>query len=227
MPRVACSFSFGLGNRAPSRALGQTRLVRSGRPAVPLRTLGSGPLAACSTSTAAATDQRVIAIDPAAVPCGRLVPPSFSRPPAMPPLLRIAVTLSLVGAALWSPLRADEADDQYAVAAGHYAQGRWQLACDEFQTLIREHPTDPRMAQALFFSGEALVQLGRHEDCARSVRPVARSLAAQPRGPAGPVSPGRGRLRAGTDRASPDTTRSVSFQPSRRPVRRIRPALLG
>lgn len=69
-----------------------------------------------------------------------------------------------------SPLRADEADDQYAVAAGHYAQGRWKFAAEEFQTFLAKFSTDSRSAQSLFFLGEALTQLGRYEEAHRQFR---------------------------------------------------------
>jgi TolA-binding protein len=60
-------------------------------------------------------------------------------------------------------VRADAGDDQYAVAAAHYANGRWQLASDEFQSLLKHHADHSRAAHARFFVGEALVQLGRHD----------------------------------------------------------------
>jgi len=63
--------------------------------------------------------------------------------------------------------RADEADDQYDVAAGHYARGRWKFAAEEFQTFLAKYPNDGRSRQASFFLGEALVQLGRPEDAHR------------------------------------------------------------
>lgn len=66
-----------------------------------------------------------------------------------------------------SPLRADEADDQYAVAAGHYALGRWKLAAEEFQSFLTAFPKDSRISQSLFFLGEALTQLGRYEEAYR------------------------------------------------------------
>ncbi|NQT16254.1 MAG: tetratricopeptide repeat protein [Planctomycetes bacterium] len=75
-----------------------------------------------------------------------------------------AVALAL---ALWSAsARADEADDQYAVASGHYAQKRWQFAVEEFQTFLQEHPAHASATQAAFFLAEALVQLGRHDEAA-------------------------------------------------------------
>jgi cellulose synthase operon protein C len=63
-----------------------------------------------------------------------------------------------------SRARAGEAEDQYTVAAGHYAAGRWQLAIDEFDKFLRATPEHARAAQAIFFSGEAFVQLGRLAD---------------------------------------------------------------
>ena len=66
-----------------------------------------------------------------------------------------------------SSARADEADDQYAVAAGHYAQGRWKFAAEEFETFLARFPKDGRSTESLFFLGEALVQLGRREEAHR------------------------------------------------------------
>jgi TolA-binding protein len=69
----------------------------------------------------------------------------------------------LLGVVLFgSPSKADEADDQYAVAAGHYAQERWKFAAEEFEVFLAKHPSDSRAGESLFFLGEALVQLGRH-----------------------------------------------------------------
>ncbi len=65
---------------------------------------------------------------------------------------------------LASPSRADEADDQYAVAAGHYAREQWKFAVEEFQTFLAKYPNDNRARESLFFLGEALLQLGRHEE---------------------------------------------------------------
>ena len=54
----------------------------------------------------------------------------------------IAILLVLPSAPLFCVriVRADEADDQYAVAAGHYQAARWSLAVDEFQSLLKNHP---------------------------------------------------------------------------------------
>ena len=73
--------------------------------------------------------------------------------------IAVLVAMALVAARA----SADEAEDQYAVAAGHYAQGRWQLAVDEFQTFLRDYAEHTHAVQAVFFSGEALVQLGQFD----------------------------------------------------------------
>jgi TolA-binding protein len=70
------------------------------------------------------------------------------------------------------PTSAGEAEDQYAVAAGHYAAKRWQLAVDEFRALVKEHPDDANSVKARFFLGEALVQLGKHDQAASEFKQV-------------------------------------------------------
>lgn len=59
---------------------------------------------------------------------------------------------------------AGEADDQFAVAAGHYDQGRWRLAVEEFNKFLQQFPQDSRRNQAVFFLGEALLQSGKHDE---------------------------------------------------------------
>ena len=61
-------------------------------------------------------------------------------------------------------MSADEADDQFVVAAGHYDQGRWRFAADEFNKFLQQFPQDPRRNQAVFFLGESLLQLGKHDE---------------------------------------------------------------
>ena len=56
---------------------------------------------------------------------------------------------------------ADEADDQYAVAAGHYARKRWELAVEEFREYLQKHADHKRADDATFFMAESRVQLGR------------------------------------------------------------------
>lgn len=60
--------------------------------------------------------------------------------------------------------RASEADDQFAVAAGHYDRQQWKLAVAEFQTFLQKYPQDRRASQSFFFLAEALLQVGKHND---------------------------------------------------------------
>jgi TolA-binding protein len=60
--------------------------------------------------------------------------------------------------------RATEADDQFAVAAGHYDRQQWKLAVEEFQTFLQKYSQDRRASQSLFFLGEALLQVGKLND---------------------------------------------------------------
>ena len=60
-----------------------------------------------------------------------------------------------------TPVHAAEADDQFAVAAGHYDRQQWRLAVEEFQTFLQKYPNDRRANEGVFFLGEALVQLGK------------------------------------------------------------------
>ncbi|MBN2475571.1 MAG: tetratricopeptide repeat protein [Pirellulales bacterium] len=70
----------------------------------------------------------------------------------------------LIGALTVAVGRADEADDRYAVAAGHYQQQRWNLAVEAFQSLLREYPRHAKANQSIFFLAEALLQLGNTEE---------------------------------------------------------------
>lgn len=81
--------------------------------------------------------------------------------------IRQSVILAVVAGVLISsatPLRADEADDRFAVAAAHYDQGRWKLAAEEFQTFLQTFPRDRRRNRCVFFLGETLLQLGKYDD---------------------------------------------------------------
>jgi TolA-binding protein len=76
----------------------------------------------------------------------------------------------LLLAAIWLvditavPLRADQADDQFAVAAGHYSAERWELAADEFRDFLSQFGEHPRAVEATFFLAEAHVQQEKWED---------------------------------------------------------------
>jgi len=75
---------------------------------------------------------------------------------------RLLSAVVLASAFVAGAARANQADDQYAVAAGHYAARRWELAASEFGAFLGGHPADARAASARFFAGEALMQLGRY-----------------------------------------------------------------
>ncbi len=59
---------------------------------------------------------------------------------------------------------ADEVRDQFAVAAAHYAAGRWELAADEFAHFLQSYPDHDRRDQVAFYLAESLVQLHRYDD---------------------------------------------------------------
>lgn len=70
----------------------------------------------------------------------------------------------VLASCLCTMARGDDAADQYAVAAGHYARGRWTLAVEEFESFLEQYPDHEQNGPALFFLGEALVQLGKFEE---------------------------------------------------------------
>jgi len=80
----------------------------------------------------------------------------------------LATVIGLLGLASPTTSWADAGDDQYSVAASHYSAQRWELAEQEFDQLVRDHPQHRRAADALFFGGEALMQLRRYSEAARS-----------------------------------------------------------
>ncbi len=77
------------------------------------------------------------------------------------PVVALIVWFAIAPAA---PLHADEADDQFAVAAGHYDRQQWKLAVEEFRTFVQKFPSDRRTNESLFFLGESLLQLGKLDD---------------------------------------------------------------
>ena len=84
----------------------------------------------------------------------------------------LVVTLA-VGAAIATAARADQADDQFAVAAGHYDRQQWKLAVEQFQTFLQKYPDDRRANQCVFFLGEALLQVGKFDDAREHFRQYA------------------------------------------------------
>jgi len=81
--------------------------------------------------------------------------------------------ISAVALVAWAVLalerdsRASEADDQFAVAAGHYQHQEWKLAVEEFRTFLAKYPDERRANECVFFFGEALRQLGKFDEARR------------------------------------------------------------
>ncbi len=91
----------------------------------------------------------------------------------MQPLLRFPWAFCcLLAASVVSPglTFADEADDQYAVAAGLYERQSWELAIEQFSKFLAEHPEHPKTDQSVFFLGEAQLQLGQLEKAEQRFR---------------------------------------------------------
>ncbi|HWB13866.1 MAG TPA: tetratricopeptide repeat protein [Pirellulales bacterium] len=65
------------------------------------------------------------------------------------------------------------AEDQYAVAAGHYKEKRWKFAADEFQAFLVQNPEHASASKARFYLGESLLQLRRFDDAAQAFRAFA------------------------------------------------------
>ncbi len=82
--------------------------------------------------------------------CSRL-----SRRQIMRQVIGVVTLLGAAGSVLASP-----ADDQYTVAAGHYARQHWKLAAEEFVVFVEKYPEHPRATQSVFFLAEALLQSG-------------------------------------------------------------------
>ena len=69
-----------------------------------------------------------------------------------------------------APVRADEAADQYAVAAGLYARGQWALAAEEFEAFLSDYAGHPQVPAAIFFLGETYLQQGDFDEAAAQFR---------------------------------------------------------
>ncbi|HET6882911.1 MAG TPA: tetratricopeptide repeat protein [Pirellulales bacterium] len=65
---------------------------------------------------------------------------------------------------------AGPAEDQYAVAAGHYKEKRWKFAAEEFQTFLADHPQHANAAKARFYLAESLLQLRRYDEAGQTFR---------------------------------------------------------
>ena len=86
------------------------------------------------------------------------------------------LTVALVAWAMLAPAegaRAGEADDQFAIAAGHYQRQDWKLAAEEFRTFLAAYPNERRASECVFFLGETLRQLGKFDEARRQFQTYA------------------------------------------------------
>jgi TolA-binding protein len=81
----------------------------------------------------------------------------YRLPPAIGCFIALALS-ALAAARVW----AGPADEEYAIAAGHYAEHRYPAAMEGFRTLIAEHAEHPLAANARFFLAESLLQQGEY-----------------------------------------------------------------
>jgi cellulose synthase operon protein C len=77
----------------------------------------------------------------------------------------ISVPVSYACAQVASPTSTDWGEDQYAIAAQHYRQQRWQSAIGQFRLLLEREPNHARATMAMFFLGESHVQLEQYDEC--------------------------------------------------------------
>jgi len=80
--------------------------------------------------------------------------------------LSLAVVLAASPALVW----AGPAEDQYAVAAGHYNQKRWKLAAEEFRKFLADFPDHAKSHRSVFYLAESQVQLRQFDDAAAGFR---------------------------------------------------------
>jgi cellulose synthase operon protein C len=90
--------------------------------------------------------------------------------------VRRILTVALVASAVLAAENgacAGGADDQFAIAAGHYNHRDWKLAVDEFRTFLAAYPNDRRANECVFFLAEALRQLGQFDEARRQFQTYA------------------------------------------------------
>lgn len=78
----------------------------------------------------------------------------------------LALALAAAAGVVW----AGPAEDQFAVAAGHYQAKRWKLAAEEFQAFLADHADHANSTRATFYLAESLVQLRRFDEAAGQFR---------------------------------------------------------
>jgi TolA-binding protein len=79
-------------------------------------------------------------------------------------LIRLCWLAIGLGLALAPVVRADEAEDDYTVAAVQYQRKQWKFAAEGFEVFLKRHPDHARANQSRFFLAETLLQLGRIEE---------------------------------------------------------------
>lgn len=57
--------------------------------------------------------------------------------------------------------RAQNIQDDYAMAAGYYTRGQWDEAADAFENLIQSYPTTEQAVLARFYAAEVMMQRGQ------------------------------------------------------------------
>ena len=113
--------------------------------------------------------------------------------------------------------RADQSDDQFAVAAGQYDRYQWKLAVEEFRTFLDKYPNDRRASECVFFLGEALRQLGDYGEARRQYQTYSSREPKGTRAPAALFGAGEAAYLAGDLLvAKADLTRFVEAYPNDR-----------
>ena len=84
---------------------------------------------------------------------------------------RVPVSLAMLLAVLLAAasVRGDEADEQFALAAGHYARQHWKLAVEEFHRFVAGFPNHPKVNQGIYQLAEAQVQLGHADEAIKNL----------------------------------------------------------
>jgi TolA-binding protein len=78
--------------------------------------------------------------------------------------LRLPVITLLLLFVVASPSWAGLAEDQYAIAAHHYASARWAMAVEEFEQFLADYAQHEQADAVVFYLAESLVQLKQFQD---------------------------------------------------------------
>ncbi|HEX7378862.1 MAG TPA: tetratricopeptide repeat protein [Pirellulales bacterium] len=83
-------------------------------------------------------------------------------------MLKPAIFSFALAALLATAAQAGPAEDQYAVAAGHYKEKRWKFAAEEFQAFLAKFPEHAKAVHAQYYLGETLLQLRQFDKAAET-----------------------------------------------------------